>query len=215
MGIADTEFHIMADHDYGHALTQQVSQNPRKAPLKFRVQPLCGLVQQQNFRLQQQHLRQSSPLLFSTGQIIGVPVPKLLQPAQANHPAYARLPLLRRNLGPLKDLRQVLPDGFLDKQGLWILGQGRQRAVSCYGTPIRLLQGPDRSRKVVVFPVPLPPKMAKNSPRRTVSCKPFTTSGLSFSYRNHASCTSNAICSPQAGGRLRRKRSKRIVLCKC
>ena len=123
MGVPGAELHVVADHQQGHPLPQQSPQNQGEGLLELRVQALGGLVQQQDLRLQQQHLGQGRPLLLAAGQVVGVPVQQVLQAAQGRHPGH---PLLLPGAGCFRAgeyLKQVLPDRFLHKQGLGILGQ--------------------------------------------------------------------------------------------
>ena len=81
MSVPGTELHIVAHHQQRHALPKQRAENFRELLLKFRVEALGRLVQQENFRLQKQHLGQRGPLLLAAGEIIGVAIQQCVQTA--------------------------------------------------------------------------------------------------------------------------------------
>ena len=130
----------MAHHQQRHALCQQRAENFRELLLKFRVEALGRLVQQENFRLQKQHLGQRGPLLLAAGEIIGVAIQQRVQTAQLHHPGHPLLLLGLRQLAAGENFKQVLPDGFLYKQCLRVLGQHAQRAGHRNIAPIGLFQ---------------------------------------------------------------------------
>lgn len=70
VGVPGAKHNVMADHQDGHAPAQKSLHDFGEYLLKFRVQPLGQLVQQQNVRVQQQRLRQCRPLLFAAGEVI-------------------------------------------------------------------------------------------------------------------------------------------------
>ena len=69
MGIPGAELNVVADHQHCCAAAEQDLQDLREHLLEFRIQPFGGLVQEQNFRIQQQHLGQGGPLLLPTGEL--------------------------------------------------------------------------------------------------------------------------------------------------
>ena len=140
MGISGAELHIVADHQQRHAPGQQRAEDLRKHLLEFRVQTLGGLVQQQDLRLQQQHLGQRRTLLLAAGQIVGMAVQQRFQTAQAHHPGHPCLLLTPGQLAAGEDLKQILPDGLFHKQGLGILRQHPQRTGNHHIAPIGLFQ---------------------------------------------------------------------------
>ena len=72
MGKAGTEGNVVADHQHPHALAQQLLQDLGKLLFEGCVQSLGGLVQQQDFRLAQEHLGQGRSLLFPAGKVVWV-----------------------------------------------------------------------------------------------------------------------------------------------
>jgi len=74
VGIPGAELNVVADHEQGHTLTQEALQDLGKHLLELCIQPLGRLIHQQDLRPQQEHFCQSRPLLFTAGQIIGVPI---------------------------------------------------------------------------------------------------------------------------------------------
>ena len=115
MGIAGAELHVVADHQQRHPAGQQRPQNQGEGLLELRIQALGGLVQQQDLRLQQQHLGQGRPLLLAAGQVVGVPVQQVLQAAQSHHPGHPLLLLGTGRFCAGKYFEQVLPDRFFHK----------------------------------------------------------------------------------------------------
>ena len=145
MGIAGAELHVVADHEDGHAPRRQRPEDGCQFLLELRVQPLGGLVQQQYLRVKEQHLTQRRPLLLTAGQVVGMPVQQLRQPAQRHRLGDALL--LQRRVYPLpvEHLVQVLPDGLFHEQRLGILGQRPDAARAAHLTPL----GPQRPRQQV------------------------------------------------------------------
>ena len=129
MRMAGTEFNVVAHHQNADALRGQAAQDQRKLLLEFSVQSLCRFVQQQNVRLQQQYLTQRGSLLLPAGEIVGMPVKEVLQPAQRYRTAQMLLLNLRCILSSLIDFKEILPHGLFYKQGLWILRQKRQTSL--------------------------------------------------------------------------------------
>lgn len=140
MSVPGTKLHIVAHHQQRHALPKQRAENFRELLLKFRVEALGRLVQQQNFRLQKQHLGQRGPLLLAAGEIIGVAIQQRVQTAQLHHPGHPFGLLRLWQLAAGENFKQVLPDGFLYKQCLRVLGQHTQRARHRNIAPIGLFQ---------------------------------------------------------------------------
>ena len=101
MGVPGAELNVVADHEDGSPLPEQVFQNLPQAPLKAGVQTLGGLVQEENVGLEQQKLRQSQPLLLPAGEVVGVAVQQSGQTAQGDCPG-----------GVGTQLGQLLPDGL-------------------------------------------------------------------------------------------------------
>ena len=69
VGILGAEFHVVADHDDTDSLGSQFCHDLSESQLEIVVYALGGLVQQEYFRILQQHLSQSSSLLLAAGQI--------------------------------------------------------------------------------------------------------------------------------------------------
>ena len=88
MGILRTEGHIMTDHQNRHTLRCQSFQYPGEGYLKLRIKALGGLVQQQNVGICQQNLCQGGALLFTAGNIVGMPVQKFPEMAELNSPCH-------------------------------------------------------------------------------------------------------------------------------
>ena len=65
--IGGAELHIVGDHEHRLALPNERSQHLGQGLFIAPVQPLGGLVQQENLRVQQQYLGQSHPLLLPSG----------------------------------------------------------------------------------------------------------------------------------------------------
>ena len=140
VGIPGAELNVVADHEQGNLLSQECLQNLSECLLKFRVQPLGGLVQQQDFRSQQEHLCQSRPLLFAAGQVVRVPVEQFLQTAQPHRPSDPLLLRLSGESPALENLNEVLPDAFLHKKRLGILRQHTYPPNQLHLPPVRLLE---------------------------------------------------------------------------
>ena len=112
MGVPGAERYVVADHHHRHTGGGQGVQYGGEALLELRVQPLGRLVQQQDVRLVQQHLAESRPLLLAAGQVVGVPVQQLRQPAQAHRLLHPMLPLIGRYLHAVEGLVEILPHGL-------------------------------------------------------------------------------------------------------
>ena len=140
MGVSGAELYVVAHHQQGDALREQGTENFREQLLELRVKALGGLIQQQDLRLQKQHLGQGGPLLLAAGQIIGVAVQQRVQTAQLHHPGYPLCLLVFRQLAAGENFKQVLADGLFDKQSLGVLGQHAQRAGHGDIAPIGLFQ---------------------------------------------------------------------------
>ena len=115
MSVPGAEFHVVAHHQQGDALCQQGAENFCEQLLELRVKALGRLIQQQNFRLQKQHLGQRGPLLLAAGEVVGMAIQQRVQTAQLHHPGHPLLLLPFRQLAAGENFKQVLPDGFLHK----------------------------------------------------------------------------------------------------
>ena len=138
MGIPGAELNIVADHQNGYAAPQQHVQNPGESLLELRIQPLGRLVHQQDLRVEQEHLGQRRALLLAAGQVVGMPVEQLAQPAQCHDMGYLGFLLVPRQLFALQDLKQVFAHGLFNKQRLRVLRQDAHPAMRAYRAPVRL-----------------------------------------------------------------------------
>ena len=123
MGIFGAEGHVVAHHHHCRAAFGQTAQDGGQLVLKGGVQPLGGLVQQQDLGTEQQHLRQRGPLPLAAGKIKGVTGQKRFQMAEGDHLTQTPVGLLPVQRKLPQQCGKVFAHGGLDKEGLGILGQ--------------------------------------------------------------------------------------------